>query len=136
MRNKKLDALVLQMENYSECWKHFSHYLNAARAAKFDQDDEAQFLELKSLIVQELELITASVEFQSPRKDDVLNLLGNAPSMRFLSEQSEGALRTLENHWHKIYIAWQSNLGQLKVQQRQLESQSLLSNILSFRKAA
>ena len=133
MRNKKVDALIHQMENYSECWKQFSRYLNAARSKHFDQNDETQFLELKSLITQELELILAAVECSSPKKVEVHSLLGSAPSIRYLSELSEGALRGLENQWHKIYIAWQCNLGQLKVQQRQLQSQSILS-LLLFRK--
>ena len=38
---------------------------------------------------------------------------------------SEGALRGLESQWHKIYIAWHSILGQLKVKQRAEENQSL-----------
>lgn len=68
MRNKKLDALVLQLENYAECWKQFSRYLNAARARQFDQNDETQFLELKSLITQELELIFAAIDCVAPKK--------------------------------------------------------------------
>jgi hypothetical protein len=127
MRNKKLEGLIFQLENYSECWKQFSRYLNAARSKQFDQSDETQFLELKSLITQELELILASVDCNSPKKADVHSLLSSAPSIRYLSELSEGALRGLENQWHKIYIAWQCNLGQLKVQQRQLEPQSVFS---------
>ena len=97
MRNKKVDALIHQMENYSECWKQFSRYLNAARSKHFDQSDETQFLELKSLITQELELILAAVECSSPKKVEVHSLLGSAPSIRYLSELSEGALRGLEN---------------------------------------
>ena len=135
MRNKKLEALILQLENYSECWKQFSRYLNAARAKQFDQTDETQFLELKSLITQELEMILAAVDCNSPRKSDVHSLLSSAPSIRYLSELSEGALRGLENQWHKIYIALQCNLGQLKVQQRQLESQSIFSSFLSRKRA-
>ena len=131
MRNKKLDALVLQLENYAECWKQFSRYLNAARAKQFDQNDETQFLELKSLITQELELILAAIDCVAPKKTDVHSLMGNTPSIRYLSELSEGALRGLENQWHKIYIAWQCNLGQLKVQQRQLESRSLFGSIFA-----
>jgi hypothetical protein len=136
MRNKKVDALVHQMENYSECWKQFSRYLNAARSKHFDQNDETQFLELKSLITQELELILAAVECSSPKKVEVHSLLGSAPSIRYLSELSEGALRGLENQWHKIYIAWQCNLGQLKVQQRQLECQSIISSLFFRKKSA
>jgi hypothetical protein len=41
-----------------------------------------------------------------------------------LSEMNEGALRGLENQWHKIYIAWHSILGQLKVKQHVGENKS------------
>jgi hypothetical protein len=57
-------------------------------------------------------------------------MISNAPSIRFLSELNEGTLRGIENNWHKIYIAWQSLLGQLKVQQRDLESKGMFSSIL------
>src|SRR3989475_7352966 len=124
MRNKKLDQLIDQMENYLECWKQFNHFLNLARAKKFSPEDDAQFLEIKSIIVQELELILSSVEVSAPTKEEVHALVGNAPSLRYLSEMSEGALRNLENQWHKIYIGWHAILGQLKVKQRQEEPQS------------
>jgi hypothetical protein len=135
MRNKKLDNLVLQLENYCECWKQFSRYLGAARAKKFDQEDEHQFLDMKGLITQELEIIMSAIECPFPTRDDVHALLGSAPSIRYLSELNEGALRGLENQWHKIYIAWQSNLGQLKVQQRKVEAQSMLASLLPGKKA-
>src|SRR5205085_9966996 len=123
MRNKKLDHLIQQMENYLECWKQFNHFLNLARAKKFSPEDDTQFLEIKSIIVQELELILAAVEVASPTKEEIHALVGNAPSLRYLSEMSEGALRNLENQWHRIYIGWHAILGQLKVRQRQDDSQ-------------
>ena len=135
MRNKKLDHLIHQMENYLECWKQFNHFLNLARAKKFSPEDDAQFLEIKSIIVQELELILSSVEVSAPTKEEVHALVGNAPSLRYLSEMSEGALRNLENQWHKIYIGLQSILGQLKVQQRHTESKSVWSNIFGKKKS-
>jgi hypothetical protein len=115
MSNKKMDSLIQQMENYLECWKQFNHYINLARAKKFSAEDENQFLEVKSVLIQELELIFAAIEVNSPTKEEVHTLIGNAPSLRFLSEMNEGALRNLENSWHKIYIGWHSILGQLKV---------------------
>jgi len=100
---KKLDALVRQMENYLECWKQFNHFVNAGRAKKFDGEEESRFLEVKSLLVQELELIMASVEVTVPSREEVHALIGNAPSLRYLSEMNEGVLRNLENQWHRIY---------------------------------
>src|SRR4051812_48970446 len=110
MSSKKLDQIVLQMENYLECWKQFNHYLNIARSKQFGPDDEMQFLEVKSILTQELELIYASIVPSSPTKEDILNLIGGAPSIRSLSEMNESALRAMESQWHKIYIGWQSLL--------------------------
>ena len=129
MSNKKIDALVLQMESHLECWKQFSHYLNLARAKKFEPEDEAQFLEVKSVITQELEIIIASIEITSPTKEEIHLLISQAPSIRYMSEQTEGNIRGLENQWHKIYISWQSLLGQLKVQQRAEQSKGFFSSL-------
>ncbi len=134
MHNKKLDQLVQQMENYLECWKQFNHFVNVARAKKFGPEDENQFLEVKSVIIQELELIFSSIEVSSPTKEDVHTLIGNSPSLRYLSEMNDGSLRNLESQWHKIYIGWHSILGQLKVRQRQDDTKSSFASMFSKKK--
>ena len=131
---KKMDHLIAQMENYLECWKQFSRYLNLGRSKKFSVEDETQFLETKSVLIQELELILASVEVSSPTKEEVHTLIGNAPSLRFLSEMNEGALRNIESQWHKIYIGWHSILGQLKVRQNAEDAQGPLASLLGKKK--
>jgi hypothetical protein len=123
----KLDELIHQMENYLECWKQFNQYLAQARSKKFEPEDETQFLEVKSVLTQELELILASVQTENPSKDDILGLIAGTPSIRYISDLNENAIRNLENQWHKIYIGFQSLLGQLKVQQRQTEKKGLFS---------
>jgi hypothetical protein len=124
MTPKELNQLVTQIETHIECWKQFNHFITIARAKKFTPSDETQFLEIKSVIVQELELIFSSVEMTSPSRDEIHALITNAPSLRFLSEMSEGGLRGLESQWHKVYIGWHSILGQLKVKQRGEESKT------------
>ncbi len=133
MRNKQMDQLIDQMENYLECWKQFNQYVNIARAKKFGQEEDGQFLETKSVLVQQLEIILANMEVTSPTKEEIHTLIGNAPSLRYLSELSEGALRNLENQWHRIYIGWHSILGQLKVRQRTAETQSGFAGMLARR---
>jgi hypothetical protein len=132
MHNKKLDQLIVQLENYLECWKQFNYFVNLARGKKFSAEDENQFLEVKAIIVQELEIIMAAIECPSPSREEVHTLIGSAPSIRYLSESNEGNLRGLENHWHKVYVGFQAILGQLKVQQRQLDSRSIVTSF--FRK--
>lgn len=129
MRNKRLDQLVHQLENHLECWKQFNLFVSQARAKKFSPEDDAQFLEIKSIIVQELELILASIEVSSPTREEIHALIGSAPSLRYVSELNEGALRNVENQWHKVYIGWHSILGQLKVRQREEDSKSALASV-------
>jgi hypothetical protein len=124
MTPKDINQLVTQIETHIECWKQFNHFISLARAKKFGPADDNHFLEIKSIIVQELELIFASIDVQSPTREEIHAVIGNAPSLRILSEMSEGALRGLETQWHKIYIGWHAILGQLKVQQRSEEQKT------------
>ena len=129
MAKKKIEQLVEQLENFLECWKQFNHFVHLARAKKFKPEEEEQFLEVKSLIVQELEFILASIESGTPTRDEIHALIAGAPSLRFLGELQEANLRGLESQWHKIYIGWLSVLGQLKAQQHQEQSQSFFSSL-------
>lgn len=128
MASKKLNQLVVQFENYLECWKDFNRFVNLARSKKFSVEDEHQFLEVKSVIVQELELILGAIECTSPSREEVHSLISAAPSLRYLSESNDGALRGLENQWHKIYVGFQALLGQIKVRQRHAQSQSFFGS--------
>jgi hypothetical protein len=125
MNSKRLEQLVQQTETHIECWKQFNHFINLARTKKFTPEDENNFLELKSIIAQDLEQIFSAIEVQSPSKEEIISLIGFAPSLRYLGELGEGDLRGLENSWHKIYIAWHSILGQLKIKLRNDDSTSL-----------
>lgn len=134
MRNKKLEAMISQMEAYLECWKQFAGFVNLARTKKFGPEDEAQFLEVKSVITQQLEMILASFETPPVSREDIHGLVGNASSIRAMSELNENALRGIESQWHKIFIALQAVVGQLKVQRQQLEGQSVWSGLFAKKK--
>lgn len=121
MKSNKVDQIIQHLENHLGCWRQFSHFLNLGRSKKFASEDEDHFLEIKSIIAQETEVILASVAVVSPSKEEIHSLLTNAPSLRFLAEMNEGLIRNLESQWHKIYIGWHAILGQLKVQQQQVE---------------
>jgi hypothetical protein len=134
MQTTKVEQLVHQMENYLECWKQFNTYVNLARGKKFGPEDEAQFLEVKSVIVQELELILSAMDVASPTRDEVHSLIGGAPSLRYLGEMNDNALRNMENQWHKIYIGWHAILGQLKVRERTEEPKGGLASMFTGKK--
>jgi len=127
MSNTNVEQLILRMESYLECWKQFNTFMGMARSKKFGQEDENQFLEIKSVITQELELILSSIDCGPVTREDVHSLIASGPSLRFLSEMNENALRNVETHWHKLFISLQSILGQLKVKQQQTQAKSWFS---------
>ncbi len=69
MQQKQMHQLIQQLENYTECWKQFNHFVNVARAKKFGPEEEGQFLEVKTVIIQQLELILSAIEAGTPSKD-------------------------------------------------------------------
>src|SRR5215216_1246088 len=136
MSKINIDQLILRMESYLECWKQYNSFMAMARSKKFGVEEENQFLEIKSVITQELELILSSIDCGPISREDVHGLIAGAPSIRYLSELNENALRNVENSWHKLFISLQSLLGQLKVKQGQVDSKSLMGSLFGGRKAA
>ena len=127
MKKSNVEDLILRMESYLECWKQLHGFMAMARQKKFSPEDENQFLEIKSVITQELELIMSTIDCGAINREDVHSLIAAAPSIRFLSEMNEGALRNFESQWHKLFIGLQAILGQLKVRQQQTSSAGLKS---------
>ena len=127
------DDLIEQIQLYLESWRQITHFVGLARIKRFDLTDEDQFLELKGIIAQELEMIWASGESSCPSREDVLEMMNNAPSIRYLSQLNEGALRNVENQWHLIYIRWHATLGQLKAKHNGVESHSGWTDFLRRR---
>jgi hypothetical protein len=127
MKKPDYNALILRLESYLECWKQLHHFMTLARQKKFTQDDENQFLEIKSVVTQEFEIIMSSIDCGTISREDVHTLVSSGPSIRYLSEMNEGALRNVENQWHKLFIGLQAILGQIKVRQQQTASTGLKS---------
>jgi|GEM_PF-572942 len=115
MSSKNLEEFILHLEAHIECWKELNHCINLARDKRFTAEDEAMFLDLKSLITQGTEVIAASDIKGGPRKDEVLTLFSAAPSLRYMAEMSD-SFASVEGQWHRIYLTLQSLLGHLKVQ--------------------
>lgn len=118
MQKHNIEELIAQVENYLECLKQFNEFLSRARDKKFNAEEESQFLEIKSVLIQQLEMILSVVQSDTMTRDDVHGMISTAPSLRALAEFNDGTLRGIESQWHKIFIAGQCILGQLKVKQR------------------
>jgi hypothetical protein len=130
---RKVDQAIVQIETFLECWKQFNVFITLAQSKKFGIEDETQFLEVKSAITQQLEMILAAYDQPIVNRDDIHKLLSAASSLRNVSEQPS-AQRVLEKDWHKIFIDLQAVLGQLKVQQKNMESKGFFASLFGGKK--
>src|ERR1051326_8974858 len=94
------DDIVLLVENHLESWRQIMHFVGLARGRKVDRPDEDQFLELKAVIVQELEMILASGDCTAPLREEVHEMMNSVPSLSYLGQANEGLLRNIEHKWH------------------------------------
>jgi len=134
MRDKRLDQFISQLEAYLERMALFNRFIDRARSKDFTPEDEQRFLELKSNLVQETEAILAKIDSGAPAREDVSGLIALAPSLRTISLSQETNIRHIESQWHKLYLAWQAVLGQLKVRQGEVQNQSFLGSIFGRKK--
>ena len=127
MRDRRLDQNITRVEGFIEEWKRVSQYIERGfGGAQFTDEEEAGFLELKSTIAQDYELLMTTLGTDAERTDRALRLLHAMPSLQAIRESEDGANRRLTSEWHSTYLSLQSLLGRLKGRRLQLASTSSL----------
>jgi hypothetical protein len=121
MRDRRLEKNIVRLEAFIEKWKQLSQFLDRGfQGDNFTAEEEAAFLELKSVIAQEHELLMTTLGTEADRTDKGLRLLNTIPSLQSLREVAEGADKRLTNEWHNFYLWLQALLGRLRGRQAQL----------------
>src|SRR3972149_4701917 len=101
MRDRRLELNVARVEALIEQWKRLSHFIDRGfGATDFTGEEEAAFLELKSAIAQEYELLMTTLGSDAERSDRVTRLLHSVPSLQAIRELEDGANRRLTTEWH------------------------------------
>ena len=125
MRDRNLEKNVQRVEAFVESWKQLSQFLDRGfKGDPFTGEEEAAFLELKSRIAQEHELLSVTLATDVDRDDRALRMLNSVPSLASFKDLPEGMAKRLANEWHSTYLALQALLGRLRGRQAQLQSVS------------
>jgi hypothetical protein len=128
MRDQKLEQNIRRLESLIEQWKQMSQFLDRGfQQGTIEPGEEAAFLELKSNIAREYELLMTTLGSIADRDEKVLRLLNVAPSLQSLRELEEGVDKKVVGDWHGVFIAMQALLGRLRGRQ------ATLAGISSFR---
>lgn len=123
MRDRRLEKNIARVEAFIELWKQLSQFLDRGfRGGTFTDEEEAQFLDLKSRIAQQHELVMTMLGAEADRDDKALRLLNSVPSLAGFRDLPEGMDKRLSNEWHSTYLSMQALLGRLKGRQAQLAS--------------
>jgi hypothetical protein len=127
MRDRNLERNINRVEAFVERWKQLSQFLDRGfQGQSFSPEEEGAFLELKSVIAQEHELLMTTLA-SGERDDKALKLLNTVPSLQSFKELPEGMAKKVANDWHNTYIGLQALLGRLRGRQAQLAQISSLS---------
>lgn len=121
MRDRNLEKNIQRVEAFVDRWKQLSQFLDRGfQGQDFKPEEEAAFLELKSRIAQEHEILMIALGSAVDRDDKALRLLHTVPSLQSFRELPEGMAKKIATEWHNTYISFQTLLGRLRGRQVQL----------------
>jgi hypothetical protein len=121
MRDRNLERNIRRLEAFLERWRELGQFLERGISGmEFAPEDEAAFLDLKSAVAQEHEVIMTVVATSNERDDRPLKLLNLVPTLDVFRDMPEGMPRKIMNDWHNAFINLQALLGRMKGKQAQL----------------
>lgn len=121
MRDRNLEKNIQRVEGFVERWKQLSVFLDRGfQGQSFQPEEEAAFLDLKSHIAQEHEILMTALGSVMDRDDKALRLLNTVPSLQAFKDLPEGASKKIVSEWHNTFIAFQALLGRLRGREAQL----------------
>jgi len=127
MRDRNLERNIERVEAFIESWRQLSQFLDRGfKGESFKGEEEAAFLDLKSRIAQEHELLTITLGSEAERDDRALRMLNSVPSLASFKELPDGMSKKLATEWHSTYLGLQAMLGRLRGRQAQLKAVSTL----------
>ncbi len=127
MRDRNLEKNIQRVEGFVERWKQLSLFLDRGfQGQSFQVEEEAAFLELKSQIAQEHEILGTTLGTAMERDDKALRLLNAVPSLQAFKDLPDGTSKKIATEWHNTFIACQALLGRLKGREAQLAAISSL----------
>ncbi len=121
MRDRNLEKNIRRVEMFVERWKELSQFLERGfQGHDFKPEEEAAFLQLKSVIAQEHQMLMTTLGSAADRDDKALRLLNTVTSLQGFKELPEGMAKKVATEWHNTYMSLQALLGRLKGRQTQL----------------
>jgi hypothetical protein len=127
MRDKKLEAklrlLTLQLDNWKRLHDFITYGLDKAKPI-ISAEQERQFTEVRSQLLQETEYVFTALNTVSELSGKAMNVLQRASSIRAVRELSNDEVRRLDAEWNGVFTKLGVVQGQLKARRKDLAAQT------------
>jgi len=119
----KLRLLTLQLDNWKRLHDFITYGLDKARPI-ISADQERQFTEVRSHLLQETEYVFTALNTVAELSGKAMNVLQRASSIRGVREQTNDEIRRLETEWNGVFTKLGVVQGQLKARRKDLAGQT------------
>ena len=127
MRDKELETklrlLTLQLDSWKRLHDFITYGLDKARPI-ISADQERQFTEVRSNLLQETEYVFNALNMVAELSGKAMNVLQRASSVRGVRELTNDEIRRLETEWNGVFTKLGVVQGQLKARRKDLASQT------------
>ena len=134
MRDQELEAklrlLTLQLDNWKKLHDFITYGLDKAKPI-VSAEQERQFTEIRSHLLQETEHIFSRLDILGELSGKLMNVLQRGSSVRGIRELSNDDVRRLEMDWNTVFTKLGVVQGQLKAQRKTLAGQTVFRHHLN-----
>jgi hypothetical protein len=129
MRDKQLETklrlLTLQLDSWKRLHDFITYGLDKARPI-ISADQERQFTEIRSNLLQETEYVFNALNMLSELSGKAMNVLQRASSIRGVRDLTADEVRRLETEWNGVFTKLGVVQGQLKARRKDLAAQTAI----------
>jgi hypothetical protein len=125
----KLRLLTLQLDNWKKLHDFITYGLDKAKPI-VSAEQERQFTEIRSHLLQETEHIFSRLDILGELSGKLMNVLQRGSSVRGIRELSNDDIRRLEMDWNTVFTKLGVVQGQLKAQRKALAGQTVFRHHL------
>jgi len=126
----KLRMLTLQLDNWKKLHDFINYGLDKAKPI-ISAEQERQFTEIRSHLLQETEHIFKHLNIVGEMSGKLMNVLQRGSSVRGVRELSNEEVRRLEMDWNSVFTKLVVVQGQLKAQRKALAGQTVFRHHLN-----
>ncbi|MCP4649942.1 MAG: hypothetical protein GY853_07695 [PVC group bacterium] len=131
MIDQDLENKIAQIKAFIELWENFyQSYKQAITQPSFTEEDEKNFLELKSSLARKYQGLMDSLGLKPTAEDRTFDVISQVMSLKNITTLSPLQMQKLENDWHNSYITLNKIMGSLENRRDELAKISVVKESL------